>query len=157
MTEDDVIQFVAGLPGVVPITASEANGGPEDSWGNSFFFYDPNNSLPTNQRFPFTTIVTKDYEGFDTSSNLNRPGIFRLNMAVGRQRFEELFGYSPAEHAGHAQSFDYAALYQIIPHPMYAVQGWVSIVCPSIRTSQEAGSLITYAHSRATERYRPRA
>jgi hypothetical protein len=37
--------------------------------------------------------VTQDYDGFDTGSNLNRPGVFRLNIAVGRDRFEELLGY----------------------------------------------------------------
>ena len=43
---------------------------------------------------PFATIVTKDYTGFDTASDLNRPGVFRLNVGVGRDTFRALFGDS---------------------------------------------------------------
>src|SRR5919201_1444819 len=81
MTEDDIIAFVTSLPGVVAVTAGEANGAPEVAWGDSFFFYDPDGK-PSARRMPFATIVTKDYDGFDTASNLNRPGVFRLNIGV---------------------------------------------------------------------------
>jgi len=155
VTEEELIRFVTGLPGVVAVTASEANGAPQAAWGDSFFFYDPDASLPADRRLPFTTIVTQDYDGFDTSSNLNRPGVFRLNVAVGRKRFEDLFGYGPAEYSGRSASIDYAAVDTVIPHPLYAAQGWVSIVCPGARTSEDACSLITHAHQRAAERYRP--
>jgi hypothetical protein len=32
-----------------------------------------------------------------------RPGVFRLNLTVGRERFEEVVGWAPAEHA-HARA-----------------------------------------------------
>jgi hypothetical protein len=155
VTEDDIIRFATSLPGVVAVTASEANAAPEASWGDSFFFYDPDDS-PAHRRFPFATIVTKDYDGFDTSSHLNRPGVFRLNVAVGRERFQELFGYPPAGHSARSTDIDYTVLDQVIPHPAYAVQGWASILCPGIKTTDEARSLITHAHQRAVERYRAR-
>jgi len=41
VTESDIIEVVAALPGVVAVTASEANGAPEVAWGDTFFFYDP--------------------------------------------------------------------------------------------------------------------
>jgi hypothetical protein len=74
----------SGLPGVVAVTASEANDAPEVAWGDSFFFYDPEGDEPADQRLPFATIVTQDYDGFDMASNLNRHGIYRLNLAVGQ-------------------------------------------------------------------------
>lgn len=41
--------------------------------GDSFFFYDPDRSLPHDRRLPFATLVTSD--AYDQVSNLNRPGI----------------------------------------------------------------------------------
>lgn len=69
MTEDDIVQFVPDQrEGVHVVVASEHNGALEVSWGDTFFFYDPDRSIPQRRRFPFATIVTKDYEGFDEAS-----------------------------------------------------------------------------------------
>lgn len=155
MTEDDIIRFVTGLPGVVAVTASEGDGSPEVAWGDTFFSYDPEGDLPADRRFPFATIVTKDYAGFDTASNLDRPGVFRLNIAVGRTEFQELVGYPPAAHADHHTRFDYSATDRLMPHPVYAVQAWVSIVNPGEATAAQAQSLLTRAHARAARRHRP--
>jgi hypothetical protein len=155
VTEDEIIHFTAGLPGVDVVTASERIGAPEVAWGDSFFFYDPDRDIPADRRFPFATIVTKDYGGFDEASDLNREGIFRLNVSVGRQRFTELIGYAPATHPEHEADFDYTAIDTVIPHPVYARQGWVSIVNPAERTSDQARALITEAHERAAARHRP--
>ena len=98
MTRDEIIAFVIGLPGAVEVTASEEHGAPEVAWGDSFFFYDPDGAA--DRRMPFATIVTKDYDGFDMASQLDRPGVFRVNIGVGRAAFEELIGYPPAVPAG---------------------------------------------------------
>lgn len=157
MTEDDIIASVTSLPGVVAVTASGANGAPEVAWGDSFFFYDPDGDTPADRRMPFATIVTKDYDGFDTASNLNRPGVFRLNVAVGRTAFEELIGYPPRAHAAQSARFDYTAIDQLIPHPAYAPQAWVAILNPGETTATLACSLLTDAHIRAVQRHRHRA
>lgn len=157
MRQDDIIAFVTSLPGVVSVTASEASGAPEASWGDSFFFYDPDGDAPTDRRMPFATIVTKDYDGFDTASNLNRPGVFRLNIAVGRTAFEELIGYPPSAHAAQPARFDYTATDQLVPNPGYASQGWVAILNPAETTAALACSLLTDAHTRAVQRHRRRA
>jgi hypothetical protein len=149
LTPDEISAFVSGLPGVVAMIASEANGAPEAAWGDSFFFYDPDDDVPANRRMPFATIVVKDYEGFDTSSNLNRPGVFRLNVGVGRKLFEELIGYPPGEAAG----FDAAVIDTLIPHPVYAAQGWVAILNPGEQTAALARAILTDAHDRAVRRY----
>ena len=116
------------------------------AWGDSFFFYDPDDS-PDDRRMPFTTIVTKDYDGFDEASDLNRPGVFRLNISVGRTALEELIGYPAPEDAAQAETgrFDYTAFDQLFPHPAYAPQAWVSIINPGENTCDLARSLITGA------------
>lgn len=156
MTEDEIIRFVAGLPGVEALTVTEGSGAPEIAWGDSFFFYDPERNIPADNRLPFATIVTKDYTGFDEASNLNRDGVFRLNIAVGRRTFEDLLGYPPAGHAAHDADIAYAGLDTVVPHPLYAAQGWVAILNPGERTADQVRTLITGAHGRAAARHRPR-
>ena len=156
MTQDDIIAFTTGLPGVVAVTADEASGAPEVAWGDSFFFYDPDGDAPADRRMPFATIVTKDYDGFDTASNLNRPGMFRLNIAVGRTTFEELLGYPPSAHDAHSARFDYTAIDQLIPHPVYATQAWVAILNPDEQTAALAFSLLSDAHTRSVQRHHRR-
>jgi hypothetical protein len=153
MTQEDIIAFVTGLPGVVAVTADEASGAPEVAWGDSFFSYDPDGDTPAEGRMPFATIVTKDYDGFDTASNLNRPGVFRLNIAVGRTAFEELLGHPPAP----SEDADHTAIDTLIPHPVYATQAWVAILNPGPATAELARSLLTDAHTLAVRRHRRRA
>ncbi len=123
--------------------------------GDSFFYYDPDDSLPPDRRMPFATIVIKDYPGFDTASNLDRSGVFRLNIAVGRAEFEKLLGYPPAAHADHHDSVDYTALDQLIPHPVYATQSWVSVLNPADNTDERIRAALTVANARAARRHRP--
>ncbi|HEU4909879.1 MAG TPA: DUF6194 family protein [Propionibacteriaceae bacterium] len=156
MTESEIIEYVSGLPGVVTFTASEENAAPEVAWGDTFFFYDPEEDQPANQRLPFATLVVSDYPGWDTESDLDRDGIFRVNIAIGRSDFERLFGYTPKEHAAHHSDFDYAATDMVIPHPTYASQGWVAILNPGERTSMQLKSLLDNAHRLAVQRHRRR-
>lgn len=153
MNENDVIEFVTGLPGVVAVTAGEDNGAPQAAWGDSFFYYDPDDD-PANRKWPFATIVVKDYEGFDTASDLNRPGVFRVNIGVGRAVFEELLGYPPAAHADHHQALDYRVLDRLLPHPVYAAQSWVCVLNPGEATAARVRDLLTGAHARAAARHR---
>lgn len=156
VTKEEIIQFVTSLSGVVAVTASAENGAPELAWGDTFFFYDPDGDVPADQRLPFATIVVQDYAGFDTASNLNRPGVFRLNIAVGRTAFAELLGYPPAAHAEHHDETDYTVTDRLLPHPVYATQAWVAILNPGEATGQRARCLLVDAHTRAVERHRPR-
>ena len=129
-----IIAFVTGtLPGVIVETADEASGAPEIAWGDTFIY-----AGPTKRRMPFATIVTKDYPGFDTESHVDRPGVFRLNIGVGKATFTELLGYPPADHSQHATEFDYTATDTLIPHPAYAIQAWVSFVNPGPNTTNSS-------------------
>lgn len=154
MTEEDIVEFVISLPGVDLLTASAANGAPEMAWGDHFFYYDPARELPADGRLPFATIVGGDYPGFDTASQLDRDGVFRVNVAVGRHVFQELFGHSPAAHAEHHSEYDYAALDRIVPHPVYATQGWASVLNPGEETTERLRSLLVGAHTRAAAQFR---
>src|SRR5690242_14195022 len=80
MDEAEVIRLIRALPGVVVVTAGPDTAAPEVAWGDSFAFYDPDDAGEAVRRFPFATVVTKDYPGFDTESRLGRPGVFRLNL-----------------------------------------------------------------------------
>ena len=140
----EIIAFARTLPGVIAETADEASGAPEIAWGDTFIYYGPAHS-----RMPFATIVTKDYPGFDTESDLDRPGVFRLNIGVGRREFARLIGYPPAAHADQPAQPDYTGLDRLLPHPAYAVQAWVSILNPGPHTAAQARSLLTQAHARA--------
>ena len=89
MTEEAIIDRVRRqLEGVDVVTAAPESGAPEIAWGDTFFTYDPDHRLASSQQFPFATIVTKDYGDFDRASNLDRPGVFRLNVGVSARTYE---------------------------------------------------------------------
>ena len=124
MTEDEIIAFAAGLPGVTVETASAGSGAPEVAWGDSLVYYDPPGAEPEppDRRWPFATLVIHDYAGFDESSRLDRDGVFRVNVNVGKSRFEELVGYPPSQHAERRGDHDYTELDVLLPHPEYGQQ-----------------------------------
>jgi hypothetical protein len=156
VTETEIIEYVSASPGVVTFTASSENGSPEAAWGDTFFFYDPEGDQPENQRLPFATVVIHDYAGWDTESQLDREGIFRVNIAIGKSDFERLLGHTPKEHAAHHDEFDYTATDVLLPHPTYASQGWVSILNPAERTSTLSRQLLSDAHGLAVRRHERR-
>jgi predicted DNA-binding protein (MmcQ/YjbR family) len=61
------------------------------------------------------------------------------------------------QHAARSAEVDYAALDTVVPHPVYAAQGWVSIVCPGERTAEQVRALVEQAHARAVRAWRPGA
>ena len=61
---------------------------PVDPRGRAACGRDPDRGLQDEQRFPFATIVTKDYGDFDNASSLNREGVFRLNLGLSRERYQ---------------------------------------------------------------------
>ena len=158
MTEDEIIAFAAGLPGVTVETASAGSGAPEVAWGDSFVYYDPPGAEPEppDRRWPFATLVVHDYAGFDEASRLDREGVFRVNVNVGKRRFEELVGYPPSEHVARRDDHDYAELDRVLPHPEYGQQAWVCVVSPGDRTADLVRALLAEASDRAAARRGPR-
>lgn len=146
MDEAGIRRYVAEtFAGVAVMIASAADGSPEIAWGDTFCFYDPDD-LEAARRFPFATIVTKDYGDFDNASNLDRPGVFRLNVSLGRATFDSLFG------AG--GEYDFTAVDRLMPHPVYGAQHWISVLNPSEATFETVKPLLAEAYERAVNRYR---
>ena len=114
--------------------------------GATFFSLDPEKHFPN-----FATIVTTDEHDEGAPSRLSRPGVFRLNIGVGRETFERLVG-SMADP-------DYAALDRVHPHPVYARQLWISILNPSDASIRDVVvPLLAEAHHRlAAQRARHHA
>ena len=107
-----------------------------EALGAAFFSLDAEKHWPN-----FATIVTTDEHDEGTPSNLSRPGVFRLNIGVGRTTFERLVGSMSKP--------DYAAFDRVLPHPVYAKQLWISILNPSDTTFREVViPLLTEAHDR---------
>jgi hypothetical protein len=99
-----------------------------------FFSLDPEKHWPN-----YATLVTTDEH--DEASNLSRPGIFRLNMGVDRETFEQI--------SDSDANPDYTNLDQLLPHPVYAAQRWICILNPSDATWAETViPLLTLAHDR---------
>ena len=146
MDQDAIRSYVAAnFPGVDIVIGSEELGTPEVAWGDTFFIYDPDRRLEGAQQFPFATIVTKDYGDFDGASDLDRPGVFRLNIGLGRETYDSLFE-DGAEH-------DFTALDRLMPHPVYGRNHWVSVLNPGPATFAALEPLLLEAYDRAVRRY----
>lgn len=91
-----------------------------DANGDTFFFVDPQ------QMFPFATLVRSNFN--DDVSDLDRPGVFRLNIGVAMETFRALFG------AEGAANPDYTALDRIMPHLVYGKMYWVCVLNPTQTT-----------------------
>jgi hypothetical protein len=127
---------------------------------NSFFFYNPDSSVPPDHMFPFVTLMTNDIN--DQFSNLNRPSVFRLNIGVSKQTFRSLFGLpekrsdsdSPDVNSDDLSGYDFTAMNQIMPHPVYGRQYWVCIINPSDETLKtKVLPLMTEAYEMAVGKY----
>ena len=149
MDESSIREYVrTTFKGVDTVIASRKNGAPAMAWGDTFFIYDPDRDLPETRRFPFATIVTQDYGEFDNASNLNRPGVFRLNVGVSKETFARLFGAD--------EQHDFTALDRLMPHPVYASNHFVGVLNPSDSTFEEIKPLLLEAYEIAVKRARSR-
>ena len=105
--------------------------------GNWFFFYGPD------RMFPFATLMTDDVN--DQASDLNRPGVFRLNIGVDRKTFKSLFGDEKKE-------WDFTALDRLMPHPVYGRNLWVCALNPADETWAALQPLLQEAYATAVKK-----
>jgi hypothetical protein len=140
--EASIIQFIReNFEGVDSFTSET---------GNTFFFYDPDHMIP------FATLVTNDE--YDQFSNLDRPGIFRLNIGVSKQTYESLFGPKTPHANPEEARYDFTALDRIIPHPVYGRQNWVCVLNPSEETFERSVKpLLSEAYERDVAKHTKRA
>lgn len=151
MTADEIRSLLGARPSVHVHVATQGDGSPEVAWGDTFFSVRDESGTP--RKMPFATIVTKDYTGFDEESKLDRGGLFRLNIDLGREKFAELFGFAPREMRQHRDRFDFTAINTLFPHPTYGEQGWGSIVNPvGGASATQVEELLLLAHDRSLKR-----
>lgn len=151
MNEVEISQYITDtFKGVDVVINSET----------SFFFYNPDSNILPDHKFPFVTIVTNDLH--DQFSNLNRPSIFRLNIGISKQTFQSLLGLpkrhsekdSVPENADPYSDYDFTALNQVMPHPVYGRMYWVCILNPSDETFEtKVRPLLVEAYDLAVGKY----
>lgn len=129
-----------------------------------FYFYNPDPTVPPDHMFPFVTLVRSDIH--DQFSNLDRPSVYRLNIGISKQTFRALFGVPqlPAEATSAAGSgagestYDFTALDQVMPHPVYGRQYWVCVLNPSTETVEaKVRPLLDEAYEQAVSKYNRKA
>jgi hypothetical protein len=87
------------------------------------------------------TVVWTDEHDDGAPSDLSRPGVYRVNIGVGKETFQRL--------VGSITDPDYAAFDRLLPHPVYAKQRWVAILNPSDATVRDTVlPLLGEAHDR---------
>lgn len=133
MNQQDVEDFVSALENVQK----------SDAYGYQFFFYSDDH------RMPFLTIANSDND-YDKVSNLNREGVFRINLGVRKETFASLFPENPG---GDSADVDFTALNTFLPHPDYAKQYFICILNPSGDNEAPFRKLVREAHDVAKQRY----
>jgi hypothetical protein len=144
MDIDDVIDLVRGWDGVAAVTPEPGSGAPEIAWGDTFFYYSPDGTIPTTGQ-PFATIVTKNYPD-DETSGLDRPGAFRVNLAAGRAAIAGFVDDGGATH-------DPTEMDRIFVHPVYGRMGWLAVINPGPRASEATRALLRQAYEAARARH----
>jgi hypothetical protein len=134
MTQAEVEAFVAELENVQRV----------ENFGYSFFF------VGDDHRLPFVSIANSDND-FDNVSNLNRDGVFRINIGVSKETFKNLIAEPSSE------LVDYSVLDVFLPHPDYSRQHFVCILNPSNENVETTKKLIVEAHSIAAVRLQRKA
>lgn len=132
MDESAVVSYIKTFSGVETSTA----------YGYTFFFYKSDHKLP------FATLISSDQE-YDRISYLDRPGVYRLNIGISKQTFQNLFGTEKID----VDVYDFTALDVIMPHPEYAQQYFVCVLSPGAATIERVRALLAEAHAIAAQRY----
>lgn len=113
-----------------------------EAYGYTFFFY------RSERKLAFATIASTDNE-YESISQLDRPGVYRLNIGVSKQTFQTLFGKDQVD----VSAYDFTALDKIMPHPDYAAQSFVCVLNPSDATMEQVRELLAEAYDIAVQRF----
>lgn len=127
-----------------------------ESFGEKGIFYNPNNVLK--RGVYILTIKEKDGDN-DKCSHLNRENVYRVNLGIYKKTFTKLFGQIPKRpNAGETvdMDYDFTELDKIIPHPVYAWMGWISVLNPSDKTFEELKLFIQESYEYAVEKFKKR-
>jgi hypothetical protein len=109
--------------------------------GDIYAIADPDDDYDQRPRHGWATVVTSD--AHDAASDLNRPGVYRLNVGLPKARFRALVDPTAEP--------DFTALDVLMPHPVYGGQNWVCVLSPD-RTWPLVHQLLAEAHAYGTRR-----
>ncbi len=99
----------------------------------------------------FATIASTGNE-YEKISNLDRPGVYRLNIGVSRDTFQAMFGKGKID----VSAYDFTALDIIMPHPDYSSQHFICVLSPSEATFEQIRPLLAEAYDITKNRYNKR-
>ncbi len=127
-----------------------------ESWGEKGIFYNPDHRLK--RGVYILTVKEKDGDN-DKGSNLNRPGIYRVNLGIRTNSFIRLFGAVPKRpKAGGIveMKYNFTAIDTLLPHPIYGWMGWICVLNPSEETFEGLKPYIQEAYEFAKEKFAKR-
>jgi hypothetical protein len=113
--------------------------------GYTFFFY------RDDHMHAFATIASNGNE-YEQISKLDRPGVYRLNIGVGRETFQSLFGTKKIN----VSDYDFTVLDTLLPHPDYSSQSFICVLSPSEVTFERIRPMLAEAYEIAMKRYNTR-
>ncbi len=125
----------------------------DKNWGERGVFFNPGNVLP--KGIYVLTVKEKDGPN-DKASNVDRDGVYRLNLGLEKESFIQLFGQPPKRPAAGSivdTGHDFEELDQITPHPVYGWMSWVAILNPSTESFEKLKPLISEAVGLATVKF----
>jgi hypothetical protein len=134
MDESSVVEY---------ITKTFPDAETSTAYGYTFFFY------KSDRKLPFATLISSDQE-YDRVSNLDRPGVFRLNIGISKKTFQSLFGTAKVD----VSNYDFSALDVIMPHPEYAQHHFVCVLSPGEATFERVRPLLAEGYEIAARRYK---
>lgn len=123
------------------------------NWGERGLFYNPEGRLP--KGIYVMTFKEKDGPN-DKASNVNREGVYRLNLGLSKQTYAHIFGEIPQRppaggivDTGH----HFHMVDKIMPHPVYGWMSWIGVLNPSDRTFERLKPLIDESIAMAKVKY----
>lgn len=124
-----------------------------ENWGERGLFYNPNGKLP--KGIYILTFKEKDGPN-DKASDVNRDGVYRINLGLSKERYRSLFGEKPKRPTAEEivdTGHDFEKLDEIMPHPVYGWMSWIGILNPSPDTFETLKPLIAEGVELAKVKY----
>ena len=129
----------------------------ESYYGERAIFHNPGGVAPLGIIF----AAIKDHDGpNDRSSDLSRPGVYRLAFGNTPGTFAQRYGGIPARPAKDAvvalPGFDPTRLGELMPHPVYGWMSWVQVLAPTAAQFESLRPLLTESLELARAKWRRR-
>lgn len=124
-----------------------------DAYRERSFFYNPDGALP--KGIYVATIKESDGPN-DKASHLDRDGIYRLSLGVGKNQYQLLFGEIPKRPTKGDMielDFDFSITGIVLPHPIYAWLGWVCINNPVCENLDLVKHLLEISYQNALAKF----